>query len=128
MVTISGTTGTYGQIIQFTNSATVGEATTSNYNGAPASTLILEVPDYSQGYHLSDYLEYEGTLTKDGSNYLITLATAQIQISYPTTGQISALNALVDKYVYVKGYFSGINSSGKFTTMLESVEQAYSAM
>ena len=127
MVTISGTTGTYGQIIQFTNSATVGEATTSNYNGAPASTLILEVPDYTQGYHLSDYLEYEGTLTQDGSNYLITLGTAQIQISYPTTGQISALNALVDKYVYVKGYFSGINSSGKFTTMLESVEQAYSA-
>ena len=126
MVTISGTTGTYGQIIQFTNSATVGEATTSNYNGAPASTLILEVPDYTQGYHLSDYLEYEGTLTKDGSNYLITLDTAQIQISYPTTGQISALTPLVSKNVHVKGYFSGINSSGRFTTMLESVEEVIS--
>ena len=71
-------------------------------------------------------MEYEGTLTQNGNNYLVTLGSAQIQISYPTTAQGTALNALVGKYVYVKGYFSGINSSGKFTTMLESVEEAFS--
>lgn len=123
MVTVSGTTGTYGQIIQFTNSATVEEATTSNYNNTPAATVITEVPDYSTGYHLSTYLEFEGALAKSGSNYLITLGESQIQISYPTTDQANTLTALDGKNVTVKGYFTGINSSSKFTTMLESVEE-----
>ena len=123
MVTVSGTTATYGHIIQFNNTATIDEATSSNYNGTPAAMVITEVPDYTEGYHLSTYLEYEGTLTKSSSNYLITLGEAQIQISYPTTAQGTALTALNGKTVHVKGYFTGINSSGKFTTMLESVEE-----
>ena len=123
MVTISGTTGTYGQIIQFTSSATVSEATTSNYNGAPAATVITEVPDYSTGYHLSTYLEFEGALSKSSSNYFITLGENQIQISYPTTAQGTALTALDGKTVHVKGYFSGNNSSGYFSVMLESAEE-----
>ena len=127
MVTVSGTTGTYGQIIQFTNTATITEATSSNYDGTPTATLITEVPDYSQGYHLSTYLEYEGELTKIGSAYFITVGEDTIQISYPTTEQGNALTALVDRTVHVKGYFSGINSSSRFTNMLESVEEVASA-
>ncbi len=120
MVTVSGTTGTYGQIIQFTNTATVAEATTSNYDNTPAAETITAVPDYTQGYHLSTYFEFEGTLAKSGSNYLITLGESQIQISYPTTEQGIALTALDGKTVHVKGYFTGINSNSKFTVMLES--------
>ncbi len=123
MVTLSGTTGTYGHIIQFTNSATVEEATSSNYDGTPAATIITAVPDYSTGYHLSTYLEFEGALAKSSGNYLITVGESQIQISYPTTDQGTALTALVGKTVHVKGYFSGINSSSKFTVMLESAEE-----
>jgi hypothetical protein len=123
MVRVYGTTGTYGQIIQFTNTATVTEATASNYNGTPEAMVITEVPDYTEGYHLSDYLEFEGALAKDGNNYLITLGEAQIQVSYPTTDQSTALTALNGKNVHVKGYFSGINSSSRFTVMLESVEE-----
>ena len=123
LVKVSGTTGTYGQIIQFTNSATVTEAATSNYNNTPAATVITEVPDYSTSYHLSTYLEFEGTLTKSGSNYLITLGESQIQISYPTEAQETALTAFDGKTVHVKGYFTGINSSSKFTVMLESAEE-----
>ncbi|MBQ1667388.1 MAG: chitobiase/beta-hexosaminidase C-terminal domain-containing protein, partial [Prevotella sp.] len=126
MVKVSGTTGTYGQIIQFTNTATVTEATTSNYNGTPAAMVITEVPDYTQGYHLSTYLEFEGALAKTSGNYLIALGDTQIQISYPTTGQGNALTALNGKNVHVKGYFAGINSSDKFTVMLESVEEVVS--
>ena len=123
-VKISGTTGTYGHIIQFTNSATVSEATSSSYTaGTPAATVITAVPDYSEGYHLSTYLEFEGTLSKDGNNYLITLGDSQIQISYPTEAQGTALTALVGKTAHVKGYFSGINSNSKFTIMLESIEE-----
>ena len=122
-VSISGTTGSYGHIIQFTSSATIATTATSNYDGTPAATVITEVPDYSTGNHLSTYLEFEGTLTKSSSNYLITVGESQIQISYPTDAQATALNALVGKTVHVKGYFTGINSGSKFTVMLESVEE-----
>ena len=130
MIKISGNTVTYGQIIQFTsatpNTATVTEATNSNYNGTPEATTITAVPDYSEGYHLSTYLEFEGALEKSGSNYLITVGEGennQIQISYPTTAQGTALTALDGKTVHIKGYFSGINSSSKFTVMLGSAEE-----
>lgn len=125
-VTISGTTGTYGHIIQFTNTATITEASTSNYNNGPAATVITEVPDYSQGYHLSTYLEFEGTLNKSNSSYYIAVGEGQIQISYPTTEQGTALTALANMTVHVKGYFAGINNSGKLTVMLESVEEVAS--
>lgn len=123
IVSISGTTGTYGQIIQFTNTATVAEASTSNYTGTPAATVIKAVPDYTSGYHLSDYLQFDGTLTKSNSNYFITVGSDDIQISYPTTAQGTALTTLNGKTVRVKGYFSGINSNKYFTVMLESVEE-----
>jgi hypothetical protein len=122
-VSISGTTGSYGHIIQFTSSATIATTATSNYDGTPAATAITEVPDYSTGNHLSTYLEFEGTLTKSSSNYLITVGESQIQISYPTSAQETALTYLVGKTVHVKGYFTGINSSSKFTVMLESVAE-----
>lgn len=125
-VKVLGTTGSYGHIIQFTNSATVTEATTSNYNNTPAAILITEVPDYTEGYYLSTYFEFEGELTTTSGNYLIALGESHIQISYPTQAQKDALNALSEKNVHVKGYFSGINSSNKFTVMLESVEEVAS--
>lgn len=123
IISISGTTGTYGHIIQFTNTATVETATESNYNHTPATTDITEVPDYSEGYYLSTYLQFEGKLNKDNNSYFITLGESQIQISYPTSDQGNALTALNGKTVLVKGYFTGINSNSIFTIMLESVEE-----
>ena len=122
-VTVSGTTGSYGHIIQFTNSATVAEATTSDYDNTPAVSVITGVPDYSEGYHLSTYLKFEGTLSVSNNVNLINVGGTDIQISYPTTAQSTALAALNGKTVSVKGYFSGINSSDRFTVMLESVEE-----
>lgn len=122
-VKISGTTGTYGQIIQFTSNAIVTTETSSAYDGTPAATVINAVPDYSDGLHLSTYLQFEGTLKKSSDNYLISVGGENIQISYPTTAQGTALTALDGKTVRVKGYFSGINSSSNFTVMLESVEE-----
>lgn len=122
-VKVAGTTGSYGHIIQFTNTATITTATTSNYDGTPAATVITEVPDYTTDYHLSTYFEFEGALTKSSNNYFITLGSSEIQISYPTTEQGTALTALVGKNVHVTGYFTGINSNSKFTVMLESVEE-----
>ena len=123
MVYVYGTTGTYGNIIQFTSSATISAASSTNYDGNPAATVITEVPNYSTGYHISTYLQYTGALTKTNSNYYINVGGTDIQISYPTTDQANTLTALDGKNVTVKGYFTGINSSSKFTTMLESVEE-----
>ena len=127
MVTISGTTGSYGQIIQFTSSAAVNTATSSDYDNTPAATVITDVPDYTTGYHLSDYFDYQGTLTTSGTGtnatYFVTVGASQIQISYPTTAQRETLEELVDKTVHVTGYFTGINNNDYFTTMLESIEE-----
>lgn len=123
LVSIYGNSATYGHILQFTNTATVAEVTESNYNYTPDATVITEVPDYSEGYYLSTYLQFEGKLSKDNNSYFITLGESKIQISYPTSGQGNALTALNGKTALVKGYFTGINSNNIFTIMLESVEE-----
>ena len=122
---ISGTTGSYGHVIQFTNTATIDTVAETNYNGEPQPIVITEVPDYSEGYHLSTYLQFEGNLTKSGSNYEVAIGESKIRISYPTTDQTSALAALVNKTVRVHGFFTGIsgtNGNSVFTAMMESVE------
>lgn len=123
LVSIYGNSATYGHILQFTNTATVAEVTESNYNHKPAATVINEVPDYSEDYYLSTYLQFEGKLSKDNNSYFITLGESKIQISYPTSDQGNALTALNGKTALVKGYFTGINSNNIFTIMLESVEE-----
>ena len=126
-VSISGTTGTYGHILQFTNSATITKVATSNYNGTPAVTVVdaTAIAAYNSDYQLSDYVQFEGALAKNGSNYEITVGTATARVSYPTTTQSSALDNLLNKTVRVKGYFAGFSSS-TFTVMQESVEEVAS--
>ena len=123
-IKISGTTGSYGHVLQFTNAATVAEAATSDYNNTPAVTVVdaTAIAAYNADLHLSDYVQFEGALAKNGNYYNITVGTATATISYPTAAQITALDALVSKTVRVKGYFTGFSSSN-FTVMLEGVEE-----
>ena len=134
-VTITGPTATYGHILQFSSStnpaAVIAEATSSDYNNTPAVTVVDDtaIATYNSDYQLSDYVQYEGTLTKTTSNnntyYNIAVGTATARISYQTSGQATALEALLNKTVRVKGYFAGF-SSNTFTTMMESVEEVQS--
>ena len=130
-VRISGSTGSYGHILQFTSSATITTSTTSNYDGTPAIVTVDEtaMAGYNSDYQLSDYVQYEGTLTKSTSNnntyYNIAVGSATARISYQTTAQANQLEALLNKTVKVKGYFAGFSSS-IFTTMMESVEEVVS--
>ena len=127
-VTIDGTTASYGHILQFTSSATITEATSSNYDNTPAITIVdaTAIATYNSDYQLSDYVQFEGTLTTSVSgnytNYNISVGTATARISYPTATQATALDNLVNKKVRVKGYFAGFSSSS-FTVMMESVEE-----
>ena len=125
MITISGTTGSYNHVLQFPNTATVGEAATSGYTtNTPTVTVVdaTAIATYNADLHLSDYVQFQGTLAKNSSNYDITVGTATARISYPTDAQKTALDALVSKTVRVKGYFTGFSSSN-FTVMLESAEE-----
>lgn len=131
-VKIAGTTGTYGHILQFTNSATITVSETSNYNNTPAVTVVdgTALAAYNTDYQLSDYLQFEGTLstTVDGNNtyYDISVGSVTARISYPTNVQTTALSSLVSKNVRVKGYFAGTSTKNDvtyYTIMLESVEE-----
>ena len=128
MVKIVGTTGTYGNVIQFTSSATVTEATESDYS-AMTPAAMDEVPNYTEGLHLSDYYQFEGKLTKTTSgnytNYEVAVGDSKVRISYPNTAQTTELEALLNKTVRVKGFFAG-NSSSTFTAVMESVEEVVS--
>ena len=119
MVKISGTTGTYGNVIQFTNTASIEEATESEYTPMTPATMT-EVPDYSEGLHKSDYYQFEGMLTKNGNNYVVAVGNGQVRISYPA--QTSELDALLNKTVKVNGFFAG-NSNTTFTAIMESIEE-----
>ena len=120
---VNGTMSSYGHVFQFTNAASITTAETSNYNGTPAATVITAIPDYTSGLHLSDYYQFDGTLTKSNGYYYVSCGEGNINISYPSSAQQTAMNALENKDVRVKGYFAGINSSSYFTVILESIEE-----
>ena len=121
---IEGTTsGDYGHVIQFQNTATITATETSNYDGTPAVTVINEIPDYTSGLHLSDYFQFDGTLTKNNDYYYVSCGEGNINISYPSSTQQTAMDAMESKDVRVKGYFAGINSSDYFSVILESIEK-----
>ena len=128
-VTVSGNMTSYGHIYQFSNyspnSATIEAAESSNYNGTPAISVITEIPTatYSEGLHLSDYFQFEGTLTKSSGYYYVSCGEGNINIAYPSSTQQTAMNALENKTVRAKGYFAGINSSSYFSVILASVEE-----
>ena len=126
---VSGTIGSYSNVLQFTNSATIEDAETSNFNNAPVVTVVdaSSMAAYSEGLHLSDYVQFEGTLVKSGNYYNIQVngLETDASISYPTDEQKTALDNLENKNVVVKGYFSGV-SGGHFSVVLESIEEAVS--
>jgi hypothetical protein len=127
-VSVSGKTATYGHILQFTNTATIDDSETSSYNNTPAVKVVdaTAIAGYNTDYQLSDYVQFEGVLAKNSSNYVITVGTTSARISYPTEAQKTALDELLNKKVRVKGYFTGFSGSGTsatFTAMLESIEE-----
>ena len=130
-VQITGKTGSYGHVIQFapnnsSTPATIAEAETFDFEW-PEITVITEVPNYTEGYHLSDYFQFEGKLTTATSSnnttyYNIAVGEGQIRISYPTDEQAADLETLLNKTVRIHGFFTGY-SSNVFTAMMESYEE-----
>ena len=127
---ISGTMGSYNHVLQFTNTATIEDATNSNYNNTPAIQVLdaTGIGTYSEGLHLSDYVQIEGMLSISGDYYNIAVdgLTSTASISYPTDAQKAEMTDLDNKHVIVKGYFAGV-SSGHFNVLLGTIEEVVSA-
>ena len=124
---MSGTVGTFNNVYQFPDGTTITDATDSNYNNTPEVQMLdaTGIAAYSTNNHLSDYVQFEGTLVKSGNYYNIQVAdlATDASISFPTSAQTAALDALENKTIVVKGYFAGV-SSGHFGVILESAEEA----
>ncbi|MBR6271941.1 MAG: BACON domain-containing protein [Bacteroidales bacterium] len=129
MIKLSGDVQAYGGVLEFTSTATVTESENSNYEDEEPTVLTGADMDArvasTTPAQLSNYVQYEGTLSVSGTHYNITdiagATTAQGSISYPLdTDEITALNG---KLVRVSGYFVGISSSTYYNTMIGSIEE-----
>jgi hypothetical protein len=128
MVKLSGSVVVYGGVFEFNSTATITAATSSNYV-AEEPTIITGAEMDSRvasttPAQLSNYVQYEGTLSISGTHYNITdidgATTAIGSISYPISTDFTSLEG---QEVVVKGYYVGISTSTYYNTMLGSIEE-----
>ncbi len=127
MVRIAGNVKIYGGVFEFDNTATITAAESSNYIDEEPTVLTGAEMDarVSSGTpaQLSDYVQYEGTLSISGTHYNITnidgAETAKGSISYPIDTDFASLDG---RHVIVKGYYVGVSSSQYYNTMLGTIE------
>lgn len=129
IVKLVGPVVVYGGVYEFNNTTTVTMATTSNYVAEDPTVLTGEQMDARVASttppQLSNYVQYEGTLSVNDTHYNITnivgATTAIGSISFPIdTDEITTLDG---KYVKVTGYYVGISTSTYYNTMLGSIEE-----
>ena len=129
MVKLSGSVVVYGGVYEFNNSTTLTAAETSNYVAEDPIVITGEQMDARVASttppQLSSYVQYEGTLSINGTHYNITningATTAIGSLSYPLN--VDEITALDGKQVKVTGYYVGISTSTYYSTMLGSLEE-----
>ncbi len=129
MVKLSGSVVVYGGVYEFNNATTVTAAETSNYVAEDPIVITGEQMDARVASttppQLSCYVQYEGTLSINGTHYNITningATTAMGSLSYPLN--VDEITALDGKQVKVTGYYVGISTSTYYNTMLGSLEE-----
>ena len=115
------------KVFQYTSSATITTATSSEYvpiEPVPTSGADMDGTVTGTGVYQTDYVQYAGTLTVNDTHYNITsidgATTAIGSISYPTNTDFTSLDG---KQVTVTGYYVGVSSNKYFNTMLGSIEE-----
>ena len=127
-VKLSGSVVTYGGAFEFNNSATITFVDNSNYEEENPTVITgseMDARVASQNpAQLSNYVQYEGTLSVSGTYYNITniegATTAKGSISYPIDTDFTSLNG---KQVRVSGYYVGVSSNQYYNTMIGSIEE-----
>ena len=129
MVKLSGSVVVYGGVYEFNNTTTITAAETSNYVAEDPTVITGEQMDARVASttppQLSCYVQYEGTLSINGTHYNITnisgATTAMGSLSYPLN--VDEITALDGKQVKVTGYYVGISTGTYYNTMLGSLEE-----
>ena len=129
MVKLTGSVVVYGGVFEFNNSTTITAATSSNYVAEDPTVITGEQMDARVASttppQLSNYVQYEGTMTVNDGHYNITniigATTAIGSISYPLN--VDEITALDGKHVKVTGYYVGISTSTYYNTMLGNIEE-----
>lgn len=122
VVTVSGSTSTYGGLLQFGNTAVVEKTGTATVEHPAATKMDGAAMDAYVTAPETKFVEYTGTLTIDGNYYNVAVdgaSTAIGSIQYPNTGLVTATSGNVVK---VTGYAIGVSSSKYVNTMAISVE------
>ena len=122
VVTVSGTTSTYGGLLQFAAGSTVEIVGTATVNHPTPATLTGAQLDEYLAAPTIKYVQYTGTLTINGNYYNVAVEGAQTaigSIQYPKEGIVGAANGSVIK---VTGYTIGASSGKYVNTMAVKVE------
>ena len=128
MVRLDGPVVIFGGVFEFNNTTEVTAAESSNYTADEPTVITGQDMDThvasATPAQLSNYVQYEGTLSVSGTHYNITniegATTAIGSISYPIDTEFTSLQ---NKKVIVTGYFVGISSSQYYNTMIGSIEE-----
>lgn len=122
VVTVSGTTSTYGGLLQFAAGSTVETVGTATVNHPTPETLTGAQLDEYLAAPAIKYVQYTGTLTINGNYYNVAVEGAQTaigSIQYPKEGIVGAASGSVVK---VTGYTIGTSSGKYVNTMAVKVE------
>ena len=130
-VKLSGSVVVYGGVYEFNNTTTVTPAETSNYVAEDPTVLTGAEMDARVASTtppaLSTYVQYQGTLSVNGTHYNITgidgASTAIGSISYPLDTEFASLDGHT---VIVEGYYVGISTGTYYNTMLGSITEVIS--
>lgn len=114
VVSVSGTTSTYGGVHQFTNSATITRIEgTSKYTYPTAKEMSGSDMDAYLTSPTVKYVKVKGTLTLSGNYVNLTnvagATKATGSVSYPNNGIVNS--DLNKKEVYLEGYTIGYSST-----------------
>ncbi len=125
IVTVEGTTSSYGEVCQFGSTATievVGSETVTH--PTPIEMSAADLDAYTTDVSVK-YVKYTGTLSISGSYTNITVegtATASPSISYAVDGLYDT--ALDGQLVDVYGYLNGVTSSKYVQTLATAIVAA----
>lgn len=128
MVRLAGPVVVYGGVFEFNSNTVVTTAESSNYVAEEPTVLTGEDMDARVASttppQLSNFVQYTGTLTVNGTYYNITdiegATTAKGSISFPLSTDFTSMNG---QQVIVTGYYVGISSGTYYNTMIGSIEE-----
>lgn len=133
VLTVEGTTTSYGNAMQFGKEATYTKTGTETVSYPKAKTLTAaDCEAYASGKVTPEYVKVNGTLSvtensKYAGSYYYNLAVGSTKVigsvTYPTATQHETLSALDGKEVTLTGYVTGFTNSKYVNFIMTEVKE-----